>query len=220
MARESDDPSTILTVLMYGFNIEIGQLEQAKEDGLEAVGVGQKNGIVSLTAVMQVFLLAIDGSLGLIPDPAETIKGGLTMLSFAAPKSATSILVSILVKPLIQAGDFDGAKTAIDNALDVCEATGHGYAKEELLRLRGEVALQFEDEGETTAETYFERSLELAQERETKFWELRTALSIARLRISQGRDEEGIALLRPLYEWFSDEFETEDMLEAKALLEN
>ena len=70
----------------------------------------------------------------------------------------------------------------------------------------------------TKAETYFERALAVARQQQAKSWELRTAISLARLWHSQGKVSEARELLAPVYGWFTEGFDTRDLKEAKALL--
>jgi predicted ATPase len=68
------------------------------------------------------------------------------------------------------------------------------------------------------AEVYFERALAVAREQLAKFWELRAAMSMARLWRDQGKREQAHDLLAPAYSWFTEGFDTLDLKEAKALL--
>ena len=69
------------------------------------------------------------------------------------------------------------------------------------------------------AETYFERALAVAREQQAKSWELRAAMSMARLWRDQGKRNEARDLLAPVYGWFTEGFDTLDLKEAKALLD-
>jgi predicted ATPase len=69
------------------------------------------------------------------------------------------------------------------------------------------------------AETYFERALSVARQQQAKSWELRAAMSMARLWRDQGKRDEARELLAPVYGWFTEGFDTLDLKEAKALLD-
>jgi predicted ATPase len=73
--------------------------------------------------------------------------------------------------------------------------------------------------GAAKAEAYFERALTIARQQQAKSWELRAAMSMARLWHDQGKREEARDLLVPVYGWFTEGFDTRDLKEAKALLE-
>jgi predicted ATPase len=70
----------------------------------------------------------------------------------------------------------------------------------------------------TKAQAYFERALTVARAQQAKSWELRAAMSMARLWRDQGKREEARELLAPVYGWFTEGFDTRDLKEAKALL--
>ena len=69
------------------------------------------------------------------------------------------------------------------------------------------------------AEEYFDRALEVARKQQAKSWELRAAMSMARLWRDQGKRDEARELLAPVYGWFTEGFDTLDLKEAKALLD-
>ena len=71
----------------------------------------------------------------------------------------------------------------------------------------------------TKADEYFRKAIEVAHAQEAKSWELRAATSLARLWLEQGRRQEARELLAPIYVWFTDGFDTQDLKDAKALLE-
>jgi predicted ATPase len=89
----------------------------------------------------------------------------------------------------------------------------------ELRRLAGEVALLSPRAEATQAQTHFEYALAIARQQQAKSWELRAAMSLARLWRDQGKAQEARELLAPVYGWFTEGFETRDLKEAKALLE-
>ena len=83
----------------------------------------------------------------------------------------------------------------------------------------GEIALLSVEPDAARAEAYFERALAVARKQQAKSWELRAALSMARLWRDQGKREEARELLAPVYGWFTEGFDTLDLKEAKALLD-
>ena len=89
----------------------------------------------------------------------------------------------------------------------------------EIPRLKGELLLACSAEHATEAETCFLQALDIARRQQAKSWELRTAMSLARLWQQQGKRDEARELLVPIYGWFTEGFDTVDLQEAKALLE-
>ena len=88
----------------------------------------------------------------------------------------------------------------------------------ELLRLQGEFMLQISMESAQQAESLFQQSLTVARQQEAKAWELRTAMSLARLWDKQGKSQQAYELLTPVYDWFTEGFTSKDLQEAKLLL--
>jgi predicted ATPase len=84
-------------------------------------------------------------------------------------------------------------------------------------RVRGELFLSMHDDG--AAEASFRKAINVAQHQRAKTWELRAAMSLARLWRSQGKVQQARELLAPVYGWFTEGFDTRDLKEAKALLE-
>ena len=119
-----------------------------------------------------------------------------------------------------QIGDLDEALRIIGEALDDTEQTGERWSEAEIHRLKGTLLLRQETpEAAAQAEVCFERSLQVARGQSAKAWELRTATSLARLWVHHGRLKQAQELLAPVYDWFTEGFETPDLLDAKALLD-
>jgi predicted ATPase len=115
------------------------------------------------------------------------------------------------------AGQVEEAVTYVGNALQIAEKTGERSLGAELNRHKGNLLLR---QGYCeAAEELYRKALSIAGEQEAKLWELRAAASLARLRRDQGRCAEARDLLAPIYGWFTEGFETPDLKEAKALLD-
>jgi predicted ATPase len=105
------------------------------------------------------------------------------------------------------------------NSIKAGETNNARLWEAELYRVAGEVALMAPDADAAKAEAYFERALTIARQQQAKSWGLRAAMSMARLWRDEGKREEARALLAPVYGWFTEGFDTLDLKEAKALLE-
>jgi predicted ATPase len=153
--------------------------------------------------------------------PAEGIvlvKAALLFVSRVAASSHPSDKAS-LAEVMALTGDLDNALLELDTAIAQIERPGweERFFYAEALRLRGWVlSLKGELEG---AEQNYLASLDWAGRQRAKMWELRTATSLARLWQSQGRRQEAYELLAPVYDWFTEGFDTKELLEAKALLD-
>jgi predicted ATPase len=93
------------------------------------------------------------------------------------------------------------------------------WCEAEVHRIAGEIALKSPAPDTEKAEKYFDRALAVARQQQTKSWELRAAMSLARLWRGQGRRDEAHGLLAPVYGWFTEGFDTLDLKDAKALLD-
>jgi predicted ATPase len=104
-------------------------------------------------------------------------------------------------------------------ALALVNAKGERRHEAELSRLKGELLLARSADNAMEAETCFRQALDVARHQQAKSWELRTAMSLARLWQRQGKRAEAHTLLAPIYGWFTEGFDTADLQEAKVLLE-
>jgi predicted ATPase/DNA-binding winged helix-turn-helix (wHTH) protein len=119
-------------------------------------------------------------------------------------------------------GRLDEALVSLDDAMaaDREDADGRGWFTPELLRIKGEVLLQKgASQLALAAEDCFDQAAEMAREQGALFWELRIALSVARLRASQGRRHEARTLLASVYDRFTEGFATADMQAARTMLD-
>jgi predicted ATPase len=115
------------------------------------------------------------------------------------------------------AGQIEEALILLDDALEIVERTGERWLEAELYRHKGQLLLR---QGHAeAAEELYHKALSIAREQEAKLWELRAATSFARLRRDQGRSAEARDLLAPVYDWFTEAFDTPDLKEAKTLLD-
>ena len=118
-----------------------------------------------------------------------------------------------------QLGEFDTAWRCVDQAMTAIASSGERWCEAEVHRVAGEIALQSPERDAAKAETYFERALSVARQQQAKSWELRAAMSMARLWRDQGKRDEARELLAPVYGWFTEGFDTLDLKEARALLD-
>ena len=119
---------------------------------------------------------------------------------------------------LTQTWPIRDAERCIAEALELIETTKEKMFEPEVNRTAGEIAFKSERDP-TTAQAYFERALAVARAQQAKSWELRAAMSMARLWRGQGKPQQGHELLAPVCGWFTEGFDTLDLKEAKALLE-
>jgi class 3 adenylate cyclase/predicted ATPase len=152
------------------------------------------------------------------------VKEGLSLLrgGLAAYRSTGAELwmphhIALLARACEIAGQMEDALTHLGDALQIVERTGERWFAAELNRHKGQLLLQ---QGHTeAAEELYRKALGIAREQEAKMWELRAAVSLARLRRDRGRRTEARDLLAPVYGWFTEGFDTPDLKDTKALLD-
>ena len=114
---------------------------------------------------------------------------------------------------------FDNAWRCIGEAMMTIETAKERLWEAEVHRVAGKIALMSPEPDRAKAEAYFERALAVARKQQAKSWEMRAAISVARLYRDQGKRDEARDLLAPVYGWFTEGFDTLDLREAKALLD-
>jgi predicted ATPase len=129
------------------------------------------------------------------------------------------LFLPLLGEALALAGKIEEGLAALDGALATAMVSGEKGANAEIHRLRGELTGRLPYPDPAKAEESFRTALAIAREQGTRGYELRAATSLARLWREQGRRREARDLLAPLYGWFTEGFDTQDLKEAKALLE-
>jgi predicted ATPase len=127
--------------------------------------------------------------------------------------------LSVLAEVYGRAGEPQKGLEALAEALAVLERTNERRREAEVHRLRGTLLLAMPGSHWGDAEACFSRALAIAREQSARMWELRAAVSLARLRAEQGKRAEARNLLSPVYSWFTEGFETPDLKDAKALLD-
>ena len=116
-------------------------------------------------------------------------------------------------------GQLNEAWCCVGDAMTVAEKTKQRWFEAEIHRIAGEIALKAPERDEVKAQAYFERALVVARAQQAKSWELRAAMSMARLWRDRAKPQQARELLAPVYGWFTEGFDTLDLKEAKALLD-
>jgi predicted ATPase len=146
------------------------------------------------------------------------IKDGISQYTSTNSTWLTPWYLTHLADAQAKLGRFDEAWQNIFEAFEVMERGGEVHHRAEINRVAGELSV-IVTKGEPKAEVYFERALAVAREQQAKSWELRASMSLARLWRDRGKVHQARELLAPVYEWFTEGFDTRDLKEAKALLE-
>ena len=150
-------------------------------------------------------------------DAVHMTTSGITALRSTGGTLWMPLWLSHLTKAYAELGQFNDAWRCIGEALTAVETTKERWFEAELHRIAGEVALLSPEPVAAKAEAYFERALAVARQQQAKSWELRAAMSMARLWRDQGKPQQARELIAPVYGWFTEGFDTLDLKEAKAL---
>jgi TOMM system kinase/cyclase fusion protein len=167
-------------------------------------------------AVLRGWALAM---LGQGEEGTAQMRQGLDVLRAIDAKMGQTYLQALLVEALEEGGQIEEGLAVLNEALSLVDKTGERFYEAELHRLKGELLLQQSPDNHTDAETCFHKALDVAKRQEAKSLELRAATSLSRLQKQQGKRDEARQLLGEVYGWFTEGFDTADLKEAKALLD-
>jgi predicted ATPase len=143
---------------------------------------------------------------------------GLVAYQATGAAMGQTYLRALLVEGYEQVGQVDAGLRLLAEILGVVESTGERMWEAELYRLKGTLVLRQNSPDELQAETCFQTALAIARRQQARSLELRAALSLSRLWQQQGKHTQAYDLLVPIYGWFTEGFDTDDLQEARALL--
>ena len=156
---------------------------------------------------------------GKAADAIRALISGIAGMRATGTTLATPVNLSNLAMAYARTDKYDDARSCIGEAITTVESTKERWFEAEVHRMAGEIALRSPQPDAAKAEAYFERALAVARAQQAKSWELRAAMSMARLWRDQVEPQQARELLAPVYGWFTEGFDTLDLKEAKALLE-
>jgi predicted ATPase/DNA-binding winged helix-turn-helix (wHTH) protein len=148
------------------------------------------------------------------------LRAGLRGIALATLGAARGTFLCEMVEGLACAGHVAEAFAVAQEAIDRCERDDERWALAEFLRLKGELVLQQDEAAAATSDTFFEQAIDLARRQGALSWELRAATSLARLRVTHDRAEDARRVLAPVYERFTEGFDTADLKAAKGVLDS
>ena len=156
---------------------------------------------------------------GKASDAVRAITSGITSLRSTGATLYEPWHLWHLAMAYAELGQLDDAQRCIDDAMDKVERSKEKWCEPEVNRIAGEIALKSLAPDTEKAEKHFDRALAVARQQQAKSWELRAAMSMARLWRDQGKQQQARELLAPVYDWFTEGFDTLDLKDAKALLD-
>ena len=157
--------------------------------------------------------------LGRSAEGLDDLREGLRLWRETGSRLFVPYRLGIVADALAAAGRREEALGLLDEAVEATELIGERWFEAELHRLKGEVLRSLPGDRRDEADVCFRQALAVAQGQGARFLELRTLVSLARIRCDNGRPDEARALLAPVCARFSEGFDTPDLQEAKALLD-
>lgn len=197
----------------------LGERRAAKECAEAAINLAKEQGFpywMAIGSSMRGWALAQQGQ---AQEGIEQINQGLRAIRATGAELWRPYWLALLAEAHGTMGQSEAGITVLTEALTLADTTGARWYAPELYRLKGVLLLQQSPDNQAEAETCLQHALEIARNQQAKCFELRTASSLARLWQRQGKRQEAHDLLAPVYAWFTEGFDTADLKDAKALLD-
>lgn len=216
-AHETGHPTTLIYALhraatSYTF---CGDYAVAHAQLDELMALADERG-KALETLVRGRLFALTGNAS---DAVRAITSGITTLRATGATLYEPWHLWHLAMAYAELGQLDDARRCIDDVMDKVERSKEKWCEAEVHRIAGEISLKSLAPDTDKAEKYFDRALAVARQQQAKSWELRAAISMARLWRDQGKPQQARELLAPVYGWFTEGFDTLDLRDAKALLD-
>jgi class 3 adenylate cyclase/predicted ATPase len=219
-ARQIEHAATLMFTLNFPIliNTYCGNYDAANERLKELVVLAEEKGAPFRKAegvLRRGYVLTLTGE---ATKAVEIVTSGIDLWRSAGSTIFTPEHEFMLAIAHTDLGQFDDAWRCIGEAMTAMQATKERWCEAEAHRVAGEIALKSPQRDVAKAQAYFEHSLTVARAQQAKSWELRAAMSMARLLSDQGKRQMARDLLAPIYDWFTEGFDTSDLRKAKALL--
>ena len=218
---ESNPVSTRANIyhLMAIFELARGDVDAARRAVQAVVDISREYGLAFFSVTGAASNACALARIGDLQTGAAGIREALAKCAEQGIKLLTTIHRGLLAELEAEAQDVEAALARIDEALALAAETGEHWTDAFLYRVRGEILLKRNPVNVAAAEEAFLTAIAVAQQQKAKSFELRAAMSMARLWRDQGKRDEARELLAPVYGWFTEGFDTIDLKEAKALLD-
>ena len=220
-AREIGQAATLMYALLWASLAQnhCGNYIAANALADEIVALGDESGSLNWPAWGMIFQGCVLANAGQSSNAVQRITSALTTFQSTGSTFFTSLSLLHLAKAYAELEQFHDAWRYIGEAINAVQVTKERWCEAEVHRVAGEIALKSPEPDAGKAEAHFERALSVARQQQAKSWELRAAMSLSRLWRDQGKQQQARELLAPVYGWFTEGFDTRDLKDAKALLE-
>ena len=219
--RETGQAASLMFVLYVTAILRIlrGDYSVATAQAQELFLIADEKGALLWKASGMMFEGCVLASTGKSSEAIGRLTAGAIGYQSTGATTFLTWFLSYLTRAYVDLRQYNDAWRRIGEMMTAVQTTKESWWEADLHRIAGEVALKSPEPNAAKAEAYFERALAVARQQQAKSWELRAAMSLARLWRDQGKVQQSRELLAPVYGWFTEGFETRDLKEAKALLE-
>jgi len=218
-----DHPISVLFALFHGTQVALlaGDLPAAEGFVGMLLDLSVKHGVDTWNFVGRCFKGVLLISRDDVVAGLQELRPALASFPGTASNANFVLFHAEWARALGRAGEVAKGLLTIEEALAPCELNEEGWYVAELMRVKGELSLQdADDRSAATADKYFTRAIEVARRQGALMWELRSATSLAGLRMRQGRHDEARQVLAPVYDRFTEGFETTDLRSARSMLDS
>jgi predicted ATPase/class 3 adenylate cyclase len=221
VALESGSKNT--AEMVHNFTVNIfhlrRELERTRESCAAALALANELGNPARRAKADFYLGWVDATSGDLVHGIARMRRALAEVRATGSEDMTEYSLALIATALGRMEQFDEGLGAIDEAFGVIERGGLRLYEAEVYRLKGELLRAQNSSNASEAEESFHTALEISRGQKAKSWELRATTSFARLLLDTNRHDEARAMLAEIYGWFTEGFDTPDLKDAKALLD-
>jgi predicted ATPase len=207
-----------LGVAKVKFHIFRREVQNAREPLRELIRLSKKEAFPHYLASGTFYRGYSQAHEGHVDEGIEQMRRGIAAFESVGMKGGRTSYFALLAGSYAMTEQPQEGKNVLAEAQTHLERSGERFWEAELDRLEGELLLT-QGECEVEAEACFRRAIEVAQRQRAKSWELRATMSLARMWQKQGKKEEARQRMAEIYNWFTEGFDTPDLKDAKALLE-
>jgi predicted ATPase len=220
LARELDHPFSLADALCYAgclFNVMRRDAPALKIYAEQLLQLSNEIGLAGWIGTATCFHGEAIAMLGQVSEGIAQIHAGMAANEPIFVRLNLVEALRAMAEAQVKAGRPQEGLTILVEALDLAEQTGESHWEAELHRLRADLLLMLNDE--EGAEANFKKAIEVARQQKARSWELRAATNLARLWQKQGKKDGARQLLGEIYSWFTEGFDTPDLIEARTLLD-
>jgi len=222
MANELSNPANLINTLAFVAAVhvlrrDLKAVQHRAEAAIEMSAEQRNPFFLAYATVLNGWARAAQGQ---SKDGIAEIERGIAAYRATNSKTWLPFLLALQAETYARARRIEDGLAAVAEALELTEKTEERCWQAEINRIKGELLLASSSDSYADPESCFFQALDIARHQQAKSWELRTAMNLGRLWHQQGKVNEARKILGGVYDWFTEGFDTSDLKEAKALIDN